>query len=153
MKKVIGLCAVILLSSVSVFAQDKQGRHGKERHADSSKRFEKLTEELKLDEKQVAEFQKLNESYRAKMNAERETMKGEREKMNVEREKMRERMMAMKDQRNEDIKKILSDEQYQQYQEKQKAGMQKHKLKMDKEKAKGDKPGNKGKRNGQSRRS
>ncbi|GEM_PF-51982 len=151
MKKVIGLCVVILLSSVSVFAQDRQKREGKDRRGDSSNRFEKFAEELKLDEKQIAEFQKLNETYKAKMKEERESMKAQREKMKVDREKMREQMMAMREQRNEDVKKILSDEQYQQYQQKQKTSMDKQKSKMKNEKDKG-KSERKGKNRGLSRK-
>lgn len=139
MKKVLGLCVVILLSSVSVFAQGKGQRAGKERVRDHSKRFEKLAEELKLSDTQIAEFEKLNATHKEKMQAEREAMK-------AEREKQKEKMIAMRDQRNEEVKKILSDEQYQLYVEKQKAGMEKQREKMSKNREKGDRPHHKRKR-------
>ena len=55
MKKVIGLFLVILISSATVFAQsgNRQGKKG-----DPSQRSEKMIEELKLDDKQAAEFRK-----------------------------------------------------------------------------------------------
>ena len=56
MKKVIGLFLVILISTATVFAQggDRQGKKG-----DPSKRSEKMIEELKLDDKQAAEYRKV----------------------------------------------------------------------------------------------
>ncbi len=102
MKKVIGLFLVILISSATVFAQsgNRQGKKG-----DPSQRSEKMIEELKLDDKQAAEFRKVEADFREQMNKEREAVKDDREKM---REK------------EAQIKKILTDEQYKQYQEKQK---------------------------------
>ncbi|MDL2255393.1 hypothetical protein LJC38_02280 [Parabacteroides sp. OttesenSCG-928-K15] len=116
MKKVLGLCAVIMLSSVSVVAQEKQNRRGHEREREGGQRFERLAERLKMDEKQTAEFQKLNESMKDKMKAEQETMKAEREQMKAMREKRHDRMMAMQNERSEEMKKILTEEQFKQYQ-------------------------------------
>jgi len=112
MKKVLGLCAVILLSSVSVFAQGKEQGNRKIREKDNSKRIERMAEELKLSDSQVADLQKINSDFKEKMNAERDVMK-------AEREKQREKMIAMKTQHNEEIKNILSEEQYKLYTEKQ----------------------------------
>ena len=105
MKKVIGLFLVILISSATVFAQsgNRQGKKG-----DPSQRSEKMIEELKLDDKQAAEFRKVEADFREQMNKEREA------------EKMREKMTAMRTEKEAQIKKILTDEQYKQYQEKQK---------------------------------
>lgn len=124
MKKVLGLCMVILLSSVSLFARDNK-RHDRPRvDRDPAKRFEQVAAELKLDEKQKAELQKINEKYQAQATAQREVMKAEREKqleaMKAEREKRHEKMLAVREQKNAEIKKVLTDEQYQQYLDKQK---------------------------------
>jgi len=143
MKKVLGLCLVILLSSVSVFAQDHGKRAGKERQKDGSKRFEKMAEDLKLSDDQVAQFEKLNAEYKEKMKAERDATKADREK---QRAAQHEKRIAMRDQRNEEVKKILSDEQYEQYVAKQKAGMERQKEKMSKNREKGDRAHHKGKR-------
>ena len=101
MKKVIGLFLVILISSTTVFAQsgNRQGKKG-----DPSKRSEKMIEELKLDDKQAAEFRKIETEFRAQMEKEREA---------TEKETL--------------IKNILSDEQYKLYQEKQKKADNPHK--------------------------
>nr|WP_129731944.1 Spy/CpxP family protein refolding chaperone [Parabacteroides goldsteinii] len=110
MKKVIGLFLVILISSTTVFAQsgNRQGRKG-----DPSKRSEKIIEELKLDDKQAADFRKVEADFR-------EQMKKEREAVKEDREKMREKMTAMRTEKDAQIKKILTDEQYNQYLERQK---------------------------------
>ena len=110
MKKVIGLFLVILISSATVFAQsgNRQGKKG-----DPSQRSEKMIEELKLDDKQAAEFRKVEADFREQMNKEREAVKDDREKM-------REKMTAMYTEKEAQIKKNLTDEQYKLYQEKQK---------------------------------
>ena len=109
MKKVIGLFLVILISTATVFAQggNRQGKEG-----DPSKRSEKMIEDLKLDDKQAAEFRKVEADFR-------EQMKKERESVKEDREKMREKMIAMRTEKDAQIKKILTDEQYKQYQENQ----------------------------------
>lgn len=139
MKKVIGLCVVVLLGSASVFAQGEGRRAGKERQREDSKRFEKWAEELKLSDDQVAQFEKLNVEHREKMKADREAMR-------AERQKQREKMIAMRDQRHEEVKKILSDEQYQQYVEKRKIGMERQKEMLSKNREKGERPDHKGRR-------
>ncbi|WP_099463632.1 hypothetical protein [Parabacteroides provencensis] len=109
MKKVIGLCLVIVLSSVSVFARD--GKRMDKRNDDSSKRYERMVESLKLDEKQAAEFRKINQEFADKM-------KVEREKAKVVRDKKRAEMTAMRTERDAQLKKVLTEEQYKLYQEK-----------------------------------
>ena len=51
MKKVIGLCLVVLLSSTSVFA--RENRRMDKRKMDPSARCEKMIADLKIDEKQA----------------------------------------------------------------------------------------------------
>ena len=106
MKKVIGLCLVVLLSSTSVFARE-------------NRRIEKMIADLKLDEKQAVEFRKLQKEYMEKAQKEREAMK-------AEREKQREKMLAMREDKNAQMKKILTEEQYKQYLEKQQPKGNKH---------------------------
>ena len=109
MKKVIGLCLVVLLSSTSVFA--RENRRMDKRKMDPSARCEKMIADLKLDEKQAVEFRKLQK---------------EREAMKAEREKQREKMLAMREDKNAQMKKILTEEQYKQYLEKQQPKGNKH---------------------------
>ena len=65
MKKVIGLCLVLLISSVSVFAQD--GKRGAKKGGNPAQRCEKMIADLKLDEKQAADFRKV-ERWKRKEN-------------------------------------------------------------------------------------
>ena len=109
MKKVIGLCLVVLLSSTSVFA--RENRRMDKRKMDPSARCEKMIADLKLDEKQAVEFRKLQKEYKA---------------MKAEREKQREKMLAMREDKNAQMKKILTEEQYKQYLEKQQPKGNKH---------------------------
>ena len=110
MKKVIGLCLVVLLSSTSVFA--RENRRMDKRKMDPSARCEKMIADLKLDEKQAVEFRKLQKEYM--------------EKAQKEREKQREKMLAMREDKNAQMKKILTEEQYKQYLEKQQPKGNKH---------------------------
>lgn len=161
MKKILGLCLVILLSSVSVFAQDNKKR-SENRGKDFSQRFEKMASELKLSDEQKTAMLKINEDYAQKMKAEREKMRGEREKVKAEREKMkvereknrtanevkREKMLAMREQKNAEVKKILTEEQYKQYLDKQQTRMGKRHGKANKDIAKVDKQQTKMKKKG-----
>ena len=105
MKKVIGLCLVVLLSSTSVFA--RENRRMDKRKMDPSARCE------------AVEFRKLQKEYMEKAQKEREAMK-------AEREKQREKMLAMREDKNAQMKKILTEEQYKQYLEKQQPKGNKH---------------------------
>ena len=91
MKKVIGLCLVLLISSVSVFAQD--GKRGAKKGGDPAQRCEKMIADLKLDEKQAADFRKVEAEFREKMEA-------ERKQADLDRRKMREKMMSLRDDRD-----------------------------------------------------
>lgn len=108
MKKVIGLCLVVLLSSGSVFAQE--GRR-MDKKPDDGRRCERMISELKLNEQQAAEFRKVNEEFMKRAEKEREEMK-------AFRDKQREKMRTMESEKDAQLKKILTDEQYKQYLEK-----------------------------------
>lgn len=101
MKKVIGLCLVLLISSVSVFAQD--GKRGAKKGGDPAQRCEKMIADLKLDEKQAADFRKVEAEFRDKMKA-------ERKQADLDRRKMREKMMSLRDDRDAEMKKILTED-------------------------------------------
>lgn len=109
MKKIIALCLLIVATSVSAFAFNSKPQDKK---PDPAKRFEQLVKELKLDEKQTKEFKKINDDFIAKL-------KKERESTSSDREKKRENMKAMTDERDKQIKKVLTEEQYKQYKDKE----------------------------------
>jgi len=120
MNKVLGIFLIMLIGSVSVFAQDRgNGRRG-QRDMDPAKHWEKTVEDLKLDEAQAAEFKKINDEFAQKMKANMEANKEDREAMKAKWEEQRGKMLAMQNERNEELKKVLSDEQYQKFLEKQK---------------------------------
>ena len=100
MKKVIGLCLVLLISSVSVFAQDD--KRGAKKGGDPAQRCEKMIADLKLDEKQAADFRKVEAEFRDKMKA-------ERKQADLDRRKMREKMMSLRDDRDAEMKKTRSE--------------------------------------------
>ena len=56
--------------------------------------------DLKLDEKQAADFRKVEAEFRDKMKA-------ERKQADLDRRKMREKMMSLRDDRDAEMKKIL----------------------------------------------
>ena len=112
MKKVIGLCLVLLISSVSVFAQG--GKRGAKKGGDPAQRCEKMIADLKLNEKQAADFRKVEAEFRDKMKA-------ERKQADSDRQKMREKMTTMRNDRDAEMKKILTEDQYKQYLEKQRS--------------------------------
>ena len=110
MKKVIGLCLVFLFSSVSVFVHE--GKRSAKKERNSIQRCEKMIADLKLNEQQAAEFRKVEAEFRDKMKA-------ERKQAYMERQKMHEKMTTMRNDREAEMKKILTEEQYKQYFESQ----------------------------------
>lgn len=110
MKKIIALCLVILATSVSAFAFNGKLQDKKQ---NSSKRIEQLAKDLKLDEKQTKEFQKILVDSMNKL-------KKENESAGNDREKKRSNMKALITERDEQLKKVLTEEQYKQYKEKEK---------------------------------
>lgn len=59
--------------------------------------------DLKLDEKQAADFRKVEAEFRDKMKA-------ERKQADLDRRKMREKMMSLRDDRDAEMKKILTED-------------------------------------------
>lgn len=114
MKKVLGLFLVVLICSLPAYAQKGKcdGKMG-----DPSKRIEKMITDLKLNEQQAVDFRRIHQDFMEKMKKERNEMQADMQK---DRTKMREKMQAMQEERNVEIKKILTEDQYKLYLEKQK---------------------------------
>lgn len=110
MKKVLGLCLAVILCTGSVFAASDRQKEGKR---DRSQRCERVISELKLNDQQAADFRRIDEEFRAKMMKEKESMQ-------AERTRMREKMTTLRNEKNAAVQKILTDEQYKLYLEKQK---------------------------------
>ena len=110
MKKLIGLFLILFLSSTVLIAQENRTAR---RGADMKAMQERMISELKLDEKQAAEYQKISDEFRS-------TMQSEREKMGGDRQAMFEKMKTLRAERDEKLKAVLSEEQFKQLQEKEK---------------------------------
>lgn len=123
MKKVISLFLVMLLSSATIFAQETKDES---KSGNSKTMYERMISELKLDAKQAEEFRKINEDFRAEMQRERGDLK-------EDRKAQFEKMKTLREDRDKKLKSVLTEEQFKQFQEKQKS-MRKG--------PRGDKPGN-----------
>jgi Spy/CpxP family protein refolding chaperone len=112
--KVLSLCMVMLVGSMSLFAQDAKKGDRPER-GDKGQRSERIVSELNLNDQQAAEFKKIEEDFSAKMKTQREAMK-------AAEQKNREEVKTMIDEKDAAVKKILTEEQYKQYTELSKRG-------------------------------
>ncbi len=119
MKKIIGLSLVaFLLSTVSVFAQD--GRRDGKRAADHTQRWEQTVRDLNLNENQAAEYRRIENQYKDRLYKDNDNRKDWENLTQEQRDKHRQEMERVMDERNNEVKKILSDDQYRNYLEKQK---------------------------------
>lgn len=100
----------------SVFAAPDRQKDRKQDRA--RQRCERMISELKLNERQAADFRRIQEEFRAKMMKERESM----EAMRTE---MRRKMKTLQEEKNAAVEKVLTDEQYKLYLEKQRM-MERH---------------------------
>ncbi len=107
MRKVLVMLLIVALGGISAYAQQNQ----QERRQRMEQMNERIASDLKLDDKQKAEFKQINDKYLKKMDEERQAMQGQ-----MDRDKMREKMQAMNKERNADMKKIMTDEQFKKYQ-------------------------------------
>ena len=103
MKKVIGLCLIVLLGSTSAFAAGKRGPVH-----DPSIRIERMIAELRLKGKQADEFRKIQREYI-------EQVRREREEMRKAHEARQRKLEAIREKKEAELRKLLSEEQYWQY--------------------------------------
>ncbi len=129
-KRILSLVAVIMLFAATGMAQDQDQKKGR---PDPSQRIEKMITELGLTEEQATQFKEvMSEMMPARMDRGQrpprpemgegsdenvtppaEGQKPSEEDMQAKREEMKAKMAEM----DEKIKAILTDEQYQKYQE------------------------------------
>lgn len=91
MKNVICLCLGCVLATTSLFARDHRRGGGRMGEMNDSIRCERMITRLKMDEKQAAEFRKQHQQ----------------------------KMQALRDKQDAELKKLLTEEQYKQLKEKQ----------------------------------
>ena len=75
-------------------------------------RCERMITRLKMDEKQAAKFRKQHKLFA-------QQAKKERDAMQALREQHRQKMQALRDKQDAELKKLLTEEQYKQFKEKQ----------------------------------
>ena len=122
MKKTILLTALgFLLCTPAVFAQNNNTECKKERRGKNhSERIERTIKDLGLDEKQAAEFREINQKYR-------EQFKNERVEFEKQSQAHRERAKAIHEEQKAELKKIMSDEQYEKLKETHRENHKAHK--------------------------
>jgi len=110
MKKVLVAGMLFLATTLTVFAQDGKGRNREARERDYSKRYERLAEKLDLNAQQLEDLKKIDKAHTDQMQAYRDQMKEERKKMLANKQKIG-------NERDEQIKKLLTEEQIKKYEE------------------------------------
>lgn len=103
--------AALLLISITTFAQDKKERKGERLTSEQrvEKHVNRLKTDLALNDKQVAEVKTLMTKEAAKRDAKKEEMKAQKEKNRAE---MKSKMAEQDKLVREDMKKILTADQF-----------------------------------------
>lgn len=107
------IVAALLIVGITAFAQQKEGRRaGKEKLSTEEKvelHVKRMTKDLDLNEKQVAEVRAITTKQVQKMEAKRAEIKDVKEKQRAEMKANREKEQAAL---SSEMKKILTPEQY-----------------------------------------
>ena len=106
------LMAVLFTFSLSMLAQGPGNRERRTPEERAKNQTEMMVKELKLDKDQEKKVSEINLKY-AKM------MDDTREKAGGDRDKIRENMRTQMEEKNKELKKILTDDQYKIWQTKQ----------------------------------
>ncbi len=116
------LYSIVALLFLSISAQtNAQPQHQKFSAEDmSEKQTEMMKKELNLSDEQTTEVSAINLKFAKKMDEQRENSSGDRESMHEEMEKMRE-------ERNAELKEVLSEKQYKTMLEKEEEMRKNHK--------------------------
>ncbi|MDL2255017.1 MICOS complex subunit MIC60 [Parabacteroides sp. OttesenSCG-928-G06] len=107
MKKILLVCLLMVMGTVGMVAQQDMQARMKER-------VENYVKELKLEGEKAEKFKEIQNKYMEKMRTEMQTM---RDAGNTDREAMRTKMTKMNEDRDAEIKKILTEEEFKKYQE------------------------------------
>lgn len=110
MKHVLMVLTVFLISTVGAYAQGRGG----DMQARMKERVENYVKELKLEGEKADKFKELQNSSMEKIRKEMEAM---RESGSSDREAVRGKMQKINEERDAEIKKILTDDEFKKYQE------------------------------------
>ncbi|MDF9830148.1 hypothetical protein [Parabacteroides sp. PF5-6] len=109
MKKVIFICALMVLGTVCMSAQ---GRGDMQQMM--KERVENYVKELKLEGEKATKFREVQNASMEKMRKEMESM---RDSGTMDRDAMREKMQKFNEERDAEVKKILSADEFKKYQD------------------------------------
>lgn len=109
MKKVIFICALVVVTTIGMYAQGR----GADMQQRMKERVENYVKELKLEGEKADKFREIQNASMEKMRAEMQSM---RESGNQDREAMRKKMQKFNEERDAEIKKVLNDDEYKKYQ-------------------------------------
>ncbi len=112
MRKIGLLLMIVLFGTTMLMAQNRDGQRRLDPKEMAKKQTEELKEALDLDEKQETQIYAINLNSAEKMSAMREEMRSS----DGDRDSMREKMGKLRNEQNEEMKKVLSEEQYEKYQ-------------------------------------
>jgi hypothetical protein len=136
MKRLIFALAALMVFTVNLNAQERQGRQGRQFNKEEmvQRRTERMTKEFGLNDAQKAQLQKLLTDYYGKEGFRMNPRRGNNDKADKsfkherpskeQMQKMREQMKENNEKFKAELKKIFNDEQFAKYQEWQKQRMQ-----------------------------
>lgn len=114
MKKV--FLAIVLVLGLTTFAQEKEGKKGNREKLTPEQRVDlqvkRMTKDLALNEKQVAELRTLVAKQEEKREAKRAEIKEKRDKNAAKREEVKAAMEKERAESDAEMKKILTPDQY-----------------------------------------
>ncbi len=115
MKKTLSLSLVLMFAlfvSSAIIAQPPGGGRMMDPEVMAKRQTEMMQKELGLDKETTEKLAEINLKYSKKMM---ETFKEMRESGSFDREKMREKMTKLDEEKNKELKKIFTEEQYEKY--------------------------------------
>ena len=115
MKKTLSLSLVLMVAlfvSSAIIAQPSGGGRMMDPEVMAKRQTEMMQKELGLDKETTEKLAEINLKYSKKMMG---TFKEMRESGSFDREKMREKMTKLDEEKNKELKKIFTEEQYEKY--------------------------------------
>lgn len=110
MKKMIFICALMVVATVGLYAQGRGG----DMQQMMKERVENYVKELKLEGEKATQFREVQNASMEKMRKEMESM---RDSGNMDRDAMRSKMEKFTQEREAEVKKILSEDEFKKYQD------------------------------------
>jgi len=110
MKKMIFICTLMVLGTICMYAQNRGG----DMQQRMKERVENYVKELKLEGDKATKFREVQNASMEKMRKEMESM---RDSGNMDRDAMRAKMEKFNEERDAEVKKVLSEDEFKKYQD------------------------------------